>query len=304
MPPMVLANAWQDLWLNKNQQGMNLLKQNKNDEAAQVFSDHNWRAIAYYKDKKYQEAYNEFKKDNSARGLYNQGNALAQLQKYPEAIDAYNKSLELQKNSPDATYNKELVEKLLKQQQNQKNADNKQDKSEQDNKQQNQQSSNSKQNKSEQKQQSADNKQNNSGQDNPPQNSENKQNNSEQDNKQQNSNNKQNTQAQGNKQQNTQPDKEPEQSSPNSVENNKQPSGKEQDKAKQTATANNEQNSQLAGNEKSETPVTASRSNYTKKQTPIDIEVKSELSKIPDDPGGLLRNKFLRDYQKQGDSNE
>jgi hypothetical protein len=30
-----------------------------------------------------------------------------------------------------------------------------------------------------------------------------------------------------------------------------------------------------------------------------DQELRAALSQIPDDPGGLLRNKFLRDYQNE-----
>jgi Ca-activated chloride channel family protein len=50
------------------------------------------------------------------------------MQKYQEAIEAYNKSLELEPNWADTKYNKQLVENLLKQQESES-----QDNSEQNN---------------------------------------------------------------------------------------------------------------------------------------------------------------------------
>ena len=97
IPQLVFANSWQDFWFNPNQQGSRLLKQNKNAEAASKFTDNNWKGVAYYRDKQYAKAYAEFQQDNSAEGLYNQGNALAHMEKYQEAIDAYNKAIAAKK---------------------------------------------------------------------------------------------------------------------------------------------------------------------------------------------------------------
>src|SRR5579863_1270759 len=317
LPQLVLANAWQDLWFNKNQQGSHLLKQNKNKEAAQTFTDKNWKGIAYYRDGKYQEAYDEFKQDNSAQGLYNQGNALAHLQKYEDAIKAYNKSLEIQKDSPDTIYNKELVEKLLQQQkqqqqnnQNQKQSD--KNKSGQDSKeQQNNNQKNSEQNSSN-KQDNQQSGQKNSGQQ---QNNQDKkqpdqdksgQNSQQQQNKEQSgqkdSSSQQNNQSQSQKKQqqnsgqNTNKDRQLNSGKPETMAADKgtKPENKTENK-EQPGVSNNAQPTDKNAN--NQAPVT----NYMRPQTPTDVEVKSALSKIPDDPGGLLRNKFLRDYQQQGD---
>lgn len=313
LPQIVLAAAWQDLWLNKNQQGSHLLKQNKNSEAAKTFTDKNWKGIAYYRDGKYQEAYNEFKEDNSAQGLYNQGNALAHMQKYQEAIDAYTKSIELQKNSPDAAYNKEVVEKLLREQQQQNNSDQKQtDKNTPEQTQENKQS----QNKQKSSQQSNKDKQQNSEQQAKSQDKE-QQNSKEQSNAQNQQNNQQ--QSNSGKQQNNpnQPNNTKQQ---NSVNQEKKSATKPEQNQQQQANTNKSENSldsqktaaQNQAQEKQDadksTTEQAPTTNYMRPQTPVDIEVKSVLSQIPDDPGGLLRNKFLRDYQnqnqKQDDNNE
>jgi Ca-activated chloride channel family protein len=343
LPQIVFANMWQDLWLNKDQQGAKLLKQNKNKEAAQVFKDRNWKGIAYYRDGKYQEAYNEFKGDNSAQGLYNQGNALAHLQKYEEAIQAYNKSLGLQKNFPDTLYNKELVEKLLQQQQKQKDNQKQSDKNKSKQKQEKQQND-SKQNSG----QNPDNKQSGQKPDNqksqgqqPGQNdakdkqadkdkSEAKQNNGQNpDNKQQQNNQSgQNKSAQdksnqgntnnGQTSQKTDSNDKSQHGQAGSEPDNKNP---KPDTAKdQAANSGNPENrlkdpikkpqapAPIQGNIQPQTDKNpdgaAPTTNYMRPQTPTDIEVKSALSRVPDDPGGLLRNKFLRDYQRQGGNNE
>ena len=41
----------------------------------------------------YQKAYEEFKKDSSAKGLYNHGNSLTHLVEYAKAIDAYKQAI-------------------------------------------------------------------------------------------------------------------------------------------------------------------------------------------------------------------
>lgn len=295
----VLASTWQNLWLNKNQQGSQLLKQNKNTQAAQTFTDKHWKGIAYYRDGKYQEAYNEFKEDNSAQGLYNQGNALAQLGKYEEAIDAYNKSLQLEKNSPDATYNKQLIEKLLKQQQ--------------ENQSQQDKDNSSKQNKEQQKDQQQDSSKN--GQDKKSQ--QNNTNNQQQSsNSEQKSGSKPNSGSQsdkpqqnGSQQQTPQkPDNTSQQTrgqSPTNSQSGQQGINREQNKEKLNKTQEKQLNQQLPNSTQAISPTTnMGKPNYMRPQTAVDKEVKSALSQIPDDPGGLLRNKFLRDYQKQTQENK
>ncbi|MEN8260074.1 MAG: tetratricopeptide repeat protein, partial [Pseudomonadota bacterium] len=52
---------------------------------------------------------------NTPEAHYNRGNALAKLGQFPEALDAYEKALKLDPANADARYNKDLVEKLLRQ---------------------------------------------------------------------------------------------------------------------------------------------------------------------------------------------
>ena len=51
--------------------------------------------------------------------LYNKGNALAKAGEYQRAIAAYDESLALEPNAEDTHFNRDLVEQLLQQQDNQ-----------------------------------------------------------------------------------------------------------------------------------------------------------------------------------------
>jgi Ca-activated chloride channel family protein len=100
-------------------------------------------ASSLYKNKKYTEAAGYYQKIHftdkakQADCLYNLANAYAKSEKFQEAIDTYTQSLAL-KSDKDAKTNKEIVEKLLKKQQEQKKQDKEnQDKKNQDNNQQN-----------------------------------------------------------------------------------------------------------------------------------------------------------------------
>ena len=220
VPQLALALNWQDMWFNPNQQGARLLAQQKPAEAVAKFSDSNWKGVAYYRDKQYEQAYNEFKQDHSARGLYNQGNALANLQKYSEAIEAYNQALKLQPNFPEAKHNRDLVEKL-KNQPPQK-----------DQKDQKDQKNQAKPNQPEQKPTPS-----------------------------------------------PSPQPTPAANKPTAAKNSPQP----------TPTPQN-----MNGANSNNPP-----QNYQ------DQQVRAALAQIPDAPGGLLRNKFLRDYQlQQGGTND
>jgi len=184
------AFTWNDLWYNKFHQG-----------------------VKSYRSKNYQGAVNQFSKYNNAEAHYNRGNALAFSKKYKEAIEAYDQALKLNPKMADATYNREIIKKLLKKQKENKNKKkNQQQKSQQSEKKQ----------KSQQKQ-------------------------------------KNEQQAQNQQQQVKQSQKQ-----------------QKQQKAKQKSTQQ-----------------------LTQRQHEKNQSEKQLLNRIPDDPGGLLRRKFKRDYEQR-----
>lgn len=117
IPQDSYAFEWQNLWKTPNQQAQQAFNQQQYQQAAEQFDDPNWRAAAQYKAGQYQQAAETLKDVNSSEGFYNRANALAQAGQLEEAVQAYQQALKLDPKHQDAQYNKELVEKKLKEQQ-------------------------------------------------------------------------------------------------------------------------------------------------------------------------------------------
>lgn len=155
--PESQAGFWEDLWLTKDQQAQRALEQGQADKAAKLFENKDWQASAHYRAENYSKAKELFAQQDSATQLYNQGNALAHLQKFDQAIEAYEKALEKQPDFEDAQFNKELLEKLKQQQEQQNQEQQDSDKKQQQDEQQSDQEN--KQNQQEQNEQEKENEQ-------------------------------------------------------------------------------------------------------------------------------------------------
>lgn len=114
-----LAFEWNDLWLRKDQQAQRALAAGDAQQAAELFDDPAWRGTAAYRSNDFEAAADAFAAGNSADAWYNRGNALAAQGRYDEAIAAYEKSLELMPDTEDAQKNLETVRQLRDQQQQQ-----------------------------------------------------------------------------------------------------------------------------------------------------------------------------------------
>ena len=107
-------------------------------------------ASSLYKNKKYSEAVDYYKKIHFADKvkqsgvLYNLANAYAKAGELQQAVQSYNQSLAL-KQDDDAKVNKEIVEKLLKEQQKKQQEQNKQNQDQQNKDQENNQNNQNKQ---------------------------------------------------------------------------------------------------------------------------------------------------------------
>lgn len=136
--PAYAENPGSSLWLNQDQRAMKLFEQGKHGEAAGLFKQDDWRASALYRKGDYEKALELMEQSEmppSSDSLYNRGNALARLQRYQQAIEAYDEALELNPQNEDASYNRELVMKKLQEQQQNKDQDKEQgqeDKQQQD----------------------------------------------------------------------------------------------------------------------------------------------------------------------------
>ena len=136
-----LTRLWQSLWLRPDQQAYRALQGGDPETAARLFENSQWRGSARYRSGDFGGAVNDFTKDTSQASTYNQGNALARLGRYPEAIERYQQVLNENPEQQDAAFNKALLERLLEQQDQQEQAE--QEQQEQQQQQQSEQSQSS-----------------------------------------------------------------------------------------------------------------------------------------------------------------
>lgn len=114
-PPPAQAGSWDDLWLRRDQQGLQLLADEQPAAAADLFSDERWRGVALYRAGDYSGAATAFARDPSADGHYNRGNALAMAGRLEEALTAYRAALVLRPDLAAALRNRNRLERLLAQ---------------------------------------------------------------------------------------------------------------------------------------------------------------------------------------------
>jgi len=121
------AFSWNDLWLTKDQQAFKHFQKKETKIAAEKFVDNNWKSVAHYRAGDYENSAETLNQENSITAHYNRGNALALSNRFEEAIDAYNTVLSLNSEHSDATFNKELLEKLMQEQEKNQNQEAPQD---------------------------------------------------------------------------------------------------------------------------------------------------------------------------------
>jgi len=113
------ASLWDDLWFTRDQQAQRKLEQGMAAEAAELFENPDWQAVARYRSQDYAESAAGFAGADGTGNLYNLGNALARQGEFESAIDAYEQVLEIDPEDSDAQYNRDLLQQLLEQQQQQ-----------------------------------------------------------------------------------------------------------------------------------------------------------------------------------------
>lgn len=258
---------WEGLWQTKDQQAQKAYNNQQYDKAAELYENPDWKAAAQYKSGAYDKAAANFKANHSADSHYNQGNALAQFGQLQEALDAYDKALELNPNDEDAKYNKALVEQELQKQQQKQPQDQQQkkdkdsDKDSTDDKNQAQKKDGDKSGQSE-GQQSQEKKE--------------EQNQTEQKPEQKQEQSQQSTEQQPEKQESDE-------------EQQKKSEPAQQESVKESPEEKKPENSDAA----SQQPVEREMSNEEKQA------IDQWLKRIPDDPAGLLRRKFKYQYDQR-----
>lgn len=106
-------HGFADLWLSRDQQGRWHFERQHFGAAADAFSDPLWRGIALYRAGDFAAAADAFATVPTPEGRYNLGNALAHLQRYAEAVAAYDQALAARPAWSEALGNRALVAALI-----------------------------------------------------------------------------------------------------------------------------------------------------------------------------------------------
>jgi len=256
---------WRNLWQTSDQQAQQHYQQKDYPQAAAQFEDSQWQGSAHYKAGDYQQALDAFKQSDSAQSLYNQGNALAQLQQVDEAIDAYKKALAKNPNLDNAKDNLAKLEELKKQQEQSK-----QDQQSQDD--QKEQQDGEKQDQEQSQDQSGDKQQEDKSQD-------------QKKGGQQSDENQQNDQTEQQDQ---------EKSEQNKDQDNKQDKEQKEEDEKSSQAKESDEDQPQSDDEK-----TLAQQAIDNKRQETQQKHQQLLNKVTDDPYLLLRNKMRLEYQKR-----
>ncbi len=111
-PQGAQAGVWDDLWATPDQQGQAAFDADEYGKAADLFDTAQWQGAAAYRAGDYAEAARDFTGDD-----YNRGNALARSGELEAALAAYDRALATDPGDADAQFNRDLVARLLQQQQ-------------------------------------------------------------------------------------------------------------------------------------------------------------------------------------------
>lgn len=259
--------SWQNLWKNQDQRAAEMLQQGDGAQAAELFTDQNWKAAAHYRAGEYDKALQELQSQQSSDALYNQANALAKLGKLQESLDTYDKALNKDPNNEDASYNRKLVEEALKQQQQQdqsQQGDGQDDKQEQSD--QSSEQNSDQQNQDQQDQQSDEDS------------------------------------AQSDQQNAEQKGQSAEEQKNDPQDQAKSSAQQKQDEAE--AEAEQQSASEQQKNTEDQQAQSAQPLTEAEQQQSLTEQAEAQwLRRIPDDPGGLLRNKFKYQYGRQRQQN-
>ncbi len=105
-----------EFWAHPERIAFGAYHRGEYDTARTIGNDPMLVGASYYRSQKFQQALAQFSENDSAASLYNQANTLVQMQRYPEAIVAFQQAFDLDPQLINAAYNRRLVEIFLQQQ--------------------------------------------------------------------------------------------------------------------------------------------------------------------------------------------
>ncbi len=254
------------LWKTPDQRGAQAFEQQDYSRAAQQFENPRWKASALYRAGKFAAAASQLEKPQTADDWYNRGNALVKAGDLPAALKSYQQALKRDPQNTDARFNKDLVVKAMQYQGPKKKKTGKKGK------QGSQQKQSDKGGKESQSQKSSNAQQ-------------------KQDSQQGEKQDQQNNSAAGDEQESQE-------------KSSSQPADKEDENAPPKAKTQQKKKTGEKSVERS--GQTNIQSEFQKKEpeSAEQRETRFLLQQIPDDPGGLLRRKFLYQYRQRGQQRE
>jgi Ca-activated chloride channel family protein len=301
--PRADAASFNDLWMRSDQQAAAALAKGDAKAAVGVARSPDWHGSASFRAGDYESAATDYAEVGNADGAYNEGNALAKLGRYDEAIAAYDRALKVAPDMDDAKANKAAVEDWQKRQQ-------KQDKSSQ--KQQSKSGGSKDKQQGDKSQQQGDDqqdqdKQNESGEQKDPQQSD-EQGGSKSDQDNGEKEPQSDSQQKPGGDQDKQKSSEGTEGATTEPQSEVEPSKGKPSNAQQQALSKAIDQSLAQGNggkpDKDGKPAAAVEEDDATQEKRQALD--HLLQRVPDDPGGLLRRKFLLEHQRRmqhGDGN-
>jgi len=307
-----LQEQWQQLWSTADQLGQQDFNAHQYQQAAKHFNNKNWQAGAQYRAGNFAQAVDLYQQSDDAVSLFNKGNALANMQKFKEAAQAYQQALKQHEDFADAQKNLDYMKQLLAQQEQKNKQSQQQKKGDKKNQQKDQQNksddaekdSDSKSDKNEQK--NAKNSASQGSQSGQQEQKESSAQDKQQDKQNKAPDNKDNSDEQANEakspedyqQKNHDKDQQNEQAKNAQAENKTEATDKDKKQQAHAAEQNDEQ--QEASAAENSTNDIMSQLSQEEQQS-----LQQWLQRIPDNPGRLLKIKFRNNTllkQRQADS--
>ncbi|MGQ8366808.1 vWA domain-containing protein [Glaciecola sp. 1036] len=264
------------MFLNNDQKGVRQYYQQDYETAQESFDRPDWKAAAAYKAGDYETALSLYEGLDGIENTYNAGNALAQLGRLQDAIDAYDKVLSEQPSHVEAMENKKIVESMMQQQ-------------EQENQQNQDQNDQGQENQSGEQQQRDENQQGQQDQQNSDQSSSQQNENQNSDSQQQESNAEQQENSSNSEQQNNS----------SSEQEGEQESELEKEQQQNAEQPNSEQQQEPINNPDSVIQGQVNPEDMTPEEREKMRQMQMLMNRVPDDPAFLLKRKMLLEAQSR-----